>query len=463
MRISLIPSTFLLAGAIAMAPLHAQDSNGTPDVAKPEYVRAALAKMTPAEKEKAVLTATKRISDPGTDATTRVSLVRTLALLQSPESIPALRPLLNDATLADEARYALQRIASPAANAALLAALRESTDTRIQIGLIESLGTLREAAAIPTLKELLRNTKTTEAALRSLCAIGTVEAFAILRDATIAPTLAELHRDLLIDISAKLLESSKSGLNRKEVLAVLTRISQNTEDTEAGFTAWLLRFRFLDADAAAALTGADPVARRAAAIFFNGSRDIESGKVLEKALLNTKSNDVEIIAGALVNRNQTSAAPALRTRIQAEKDSSAKAGLVKALAQLGGPEDVKAFAQWAKNPAPIGDAAKEALRQVRGASIADAFTSLIVNTRTDKETRLLLLSIVIRRPLNQALKELVPLLNDADADIRIETMKTVDRLASKEHIELLEKTKGSLTDKDIATRLSDRITKLRRQ
>ena len=461
MRISLIPSTFLLAGAIAMAPLHAQDATGTLDVAKPEYVRAALAKMTPAEKENAVLAATKRISDPGTDATSRVNLIRTLALLQSPESIPALRPLLNDATLGDEARYALQRIANPAANAALLSALRESTDTRIQIGLIESLATLREAAAIPTLKEFLKNTKTTEAALRGLVAIGTVEAFAILRDATVAPALAELHRDLIVDISAKLLESSKSGLNRKEIFAALAKVSQNTEDAEASFAAWLLRFRFLDADAAAALTGSDPIARRAAAIFFNGSRDIESGKVLEKALLSAKSSDVEIISGALVNRNQTSAAPALRTRIGSEKEIAAKAGLIKALAQLGGAEDVPAFTQWAKAPAPVSDAAKEALRQVRGAGITKAFTNLIANTRTDKETRLLLLGIVIRRPLNQAVTELVPLLNDEDSDIRIETMKAVDRLATKEHIELLEKTQANLKDKTIATRVADRITKLR--
>jgi hypothetical protein len=76
-----------------------------------------------------------------------------LAMVASTKSVPALAPLLRDAKTADSARYALERIAGPEADAAFRDALGTLTGT-LKAGLIGSIGVRGDIAAKSALAAL---------------------------------------------------------------------------------------------------------------------------------------------------------------------------------------------------------------------------------------------------------------------------------------------------------------------
>ncbi len=104
-----------------------------------------------------------------------------LGRMGSRAAVPALGKLLTDAKTANIARYALERIAHPAAGKALRAALSASTGAA-QIGVINSLGDRGDAESVGLLKPLLKsdNAELRGAAVTALGKIGTAPALAAL-------------------------------------------------------------------------------------------------------------------------------------------------------------------------------------------------------------------------------------------------------------------------------------------
>ena len=70
-----------------------------------------------------------------------------LAVYGTADAVPALAPLLTDAELASWARIALEVIPDPTADEALRAAM-EKVDGRLLVGVINSIGVRRDAAAV---------------------------------------------------------------------------------------------------------------------------------------------------------------------------------------------------------------------------------------------------------------------------------------------------------------------------
>ncbi|MDR2862741.1 MAG: HEAT repeat domain-containing protein [Puniceicoccales bacterium] len=457
----LITSSILVfAGAIAFAPLQAQEASI--DASKTEQVRAKLAKLTPEQKQATVLAAIKILEDGQKTAAEKVGAIRSLELLQSPDSVSALSKLLGDATLADEARAALQRIPSAAVPAALLGALRTTTDAKLQAGFLESLGRLREKSAVPVIADLLKSSKDVrvlEASVRALGSIGSAEAFAVLKNASLSPAQVELQKDVLLDIAEKLLSSSKSGADIASIKEVLENFSKDSADTDIRFSSWLLRIRYSLTDAGAALTSGDKVVRSAALAFLSSAQDTESSKTLITLIGTVKGADAKAVLGAIANRHLSAAAPALRSRIGSESDADTKAEFIKTLGQIGSAADVAFFAALLKEKGDFADAANEALKQVRGEGVPAAFVALITNASSGSEVRKELLGISYRRPLPQVTEGILPVLNDPDGDVRIEALKAVERLSSKANLPALEKVNA--TDKDVASRLQKLIKKLR--
>jgi HEAT repeat protein len=112
----------------------------------------------------------------------RARACQQLAIVGTPEAVPALAALLGDAHLGHYAREALEAMASPEADAALRAALGRLQGVQL-IGVINSLGVRGDAAAVPALVKLADNASasTASAALVALARIGTSEAAARLR------------------------------------------------------------------------------------------------------------------------------------------------------------------------------------------------------------------------------------------------------------------------------------------
>lgn len=106
-------------------------------------------------------------------------LCQMLAMVGSVKSVPALAPLLRDAQTADSARYALERIAGPEADAAFRDALPSLTGN-LKAGLIGSIGVRGDTAAkaaLAALKDAAGEPAIVrEAATRALARLATAKA-----------------------------------------------------------------------------------------------------------------------------------------------------------------------------------------------------------------------------------------------------------------------------------------------
>lgn len=104
-----------------------------------------------------------------------------LGLIAGERSVPALSALLTDRETSDMARYALERISAGTVASALREALPK-TRGRMRIGIINSIGNLKDSGAIPALGNLLLDSDaaTAQAAAWALGRIGGVEAIRLL-------------------------------------------------------------------------------------------------------------------------------------------------------------------------------------------------------------------------------------------------------------------------------------------
>jgi len=88
----------------------------------------------------------KSLATPGRTEAGLAFICQMLAMVASAKSVPALAPLLKDAKTTEAARYALERVPGPEADAALRAALA-SLAGPAKAGLIGSIGVRKDAAA----------------------------------------------------------------------------------------------------------------------------------------------------------------------------------------------------------------------------------------------------------------------------------------------------------------------------
>ena len=95
-----------------------------------------------------------RCSGSGLSRAAKDFACRTLTVIGTAASVPALAALLADAELSHMARYALERIPAPEAAAALRDALPKLSG-KLKIGVIGSLGVRRDEASVPALAALL--------------------------------------------------------------------------------------------------------------------------------------------------------------------------------------------------------------------------------------------------------------------------------------------------------------------
>jgi hypothetical protein len=102
-----------------------------------------------------------------------------LAMVGAAKSVPALAPLLRDAKTTDSARYALERIAGPEADAAFRDALPSLTG-HLKAGLIGSIGVRGDTAAKAALAAVKDDAKepavVREAATHALARLATAKA-----------------------------------------------------------------------------------------------------------------------------------------------------------------------------------------------------------------------------------------------------------------------------------------------
>jgi HEAT repeat protein len=144
---------------------------------------------------------------------------RMLRKMGGADSVPALARLLPDKDLSHMARYALERIQDPAAGAALRDALAKVAGA-LKAGVAGSLGARGDAAAVPSLIDLLasEDAATVAAAATALGAIATPEAAsALTRAAKKAPAAA---RSAVIDGALRAAEQLAAAGRKADAASV---------------------------------------------------------------------------------------------------------------------------------------------------------------------------------------------------------------------------------------------------
>jgi uncharacterized protein len=146
-----------------------------------------------------------------------LALCRSLRLIGSEKSVPALEKLLLREETADSARYALEKIQGAAADAALLRAL-DAAQGSIKTGIVSSLGGRKTAEAVKPLASLISgpDAALARAAVVSLGRIGGAEGAAALAEA-----FGRAVGDLKTELAYALLGPIEEGLAARDFPAAL--------------------------------------------------------------------------------------------------------------------------------------------------------------------------------------------------------------------------------------------------
>jgi HEAT repeat protein len=160
----------------------------------------------------------------------RVETARRLAILGSPGAVDRLAELLRDERASHLARSVLEAMADPAAGAVLREQLADLRGLAL-IGVINSIGERRDAAAVSALGNLLKNSdpNVTAAAAGALGKIGTPEAAdALLR---VAPGTREPARSAILAGRLDCAFRLAAGGDRERAFAIFERLRDTSVPT----------------------------------------------------------------------------------------------------------------------------------------------------------------------------------------------------------------------------------------
>jgi len=152
---------------------------------------------------------------------------RKLAIAGTAASAPALASLLGEKDYSHMARMALERMPAPEAAQALRDAAGK-VNNELRIGVIGSLGSRRDAAAVSVLSVLLADgdPSVARAAALALGAIGSGEAASVLK---VAATSAAGNKPAVIDALLACAEALLAGQKRTDALAIYRSLATDNQ------------------------------------------------------------------------------------------------------------------------------------------------------------------------------------------------------------------------------------------
>lgn len=354
---------------------------------------------------------------------------RTLSVIGSATCVPAVAALLEAEDLSDMARFALERLPSPAAGAALHDALPRTTGA-LRAGVICSLAVRGEAESVPRLVPLLDDPdpRIATAAVRALGMIATPEAAEALvalapgggplRDAAVRASLDAADRllragrhDPAAAVYARLDISPMPAAIRPALLEGLVR----TRPAEAVT-------RVLDA-----MTDADNRIRSVAVRLVRELPGEEATRQLAARLPALPvAGQVGLLCG-LAARGDRAARPAVLTALESP-DEEVRIAALRALVALGDVGDVAGLAELAATQAgPEGQAARETLRRRPGAGIDAAIAEAAKHA--GRSARLELIRSLGPRCAAGSVPALLACATDPDEDVQCAALDQLAVLA----------------------------------
>jgi HEAT repeat protein len=305
---------------------------------------------------------------------------RQLWMAGSDRSLDSLAALLADEAMSDAARFALERMTSPAAGKVLRAGLA-SARGRALIGIVDSLGHRRDKEALPLLLPLLSDRDAAVAAAAGWAAgnIGGRDAAQAIETAR-GKSDGALRRTLT---DATLLCADRlAGDGNQRDAAVLYQRLYESEKSPAVRVAALRGLAVASPEQAAhtalgALQGEDADLRAGAAALFLELPGAAITRTLADQLPSLAPERQALVIGVLGGRGDGEALPSLRAAARSESDVVQIAAL-RALGDLGTGDDVPLMLGMCLNASPeLSRVARDSLHRMHGPGVDEALRNFL--------------------------------------------------------------------------------------
>lgn len=381
-------------------------------------------------------------------------ICRQLATIGSDASVSTLLSMLDDKETASIARYAMERISSPAVDDGLLKKLGSVNDDEIKIGIISTLRHRKSVNAVDSLAKLAAaGGSIGDAAIRALGAIGTQKSAVALGKLAVSDAvddallvcademLKQGEKEAAMMICKKLYSSRESPIVRAGALIGLM---------DAGGDAQI----FIEA-----MTDNDPWIQATAAseIPF-----IDDAIIMNNVLLRMDSMSdplkVQVFAGLAENKQQVGGAQIEQIISQTDNAEVRMAGY-EALVVLGGSRTAVTLAQFASKASDRDerDAAREALYRLQGEGVDGTILRTIAgNNDLDEATEIELIQATAGRRIPEACDLLLATARSESRRISSESIRALQQLATGECMEdlvtlLLEMPSSAMENAVVAT------------
>jgi HEAT repeat protein len=367
------------------------------------------------------------------DATTdgKEFVCRQLYVIATPAEVPAVARLLGDEKLSHMARYVLEAMADPPADAALREAMK-TTKGKLLIGIVNSLGVRRDAQSVPAFTQMLAgpDPALAIAAASALGKIANDEATKALASAKSTPN-ADLHA-VVIDAYLKCADERLKNGKPADAAAIYRELYAQDQP---------MRIR---AAALRGLVAAEPQTTvplllelikgqnaQMQAIACRYAQTLPGGETTSKALAASlnglKPDAAELLIDALAIRGDPAARAAVLSAIKSPDDTIQTAAL-KAMGQLGTAGDVAMLAEVATKGGRTGDAARDALARMPGTDVDAAIAANL--QKGTPEVRQELMKALAARGTSSAVPALLDVaVRDGNEPVRIAALNALGALA----------------------------------
>ena len=350
---------------------------------------------------------------------------RRLKRIGTPECVPAVGALLDDAKLSHMARWALESMPYAEADKALRDGLEE-TEGRLKVGVINSIGVRKDAKAVDQLIPLLEDpdAEVAGAAARALGDIATEPAVEALADFR-----AEADGDLEVAAADGSLRAAQelTARGQNDVAAAICRDLRDEKwPGHIRVAAWVGLVKALPADEAAArlteaLSGDDAMLRGQAARLLG--RDVGTD-IVEEVVAGMDelppAGQVRVLEALAVRTDIAGRSTALDAL---ESDSTAvRLAALDLLVGTGTPEDVSDVAAMLdSDDEQVAKAARTTLTDMEADGVNGALVDALDEVPASARTALV--GVLVDRRAEEGVPRMVDMLDSSDADVRMAALQ----------------------------------------
>ncbi len=352
---------------------------------------------------------------------------RELAHVGTKKAVPALAALLGDEKLSHMARYALEPILDPAADAALRDALSK-VKGRPLLGVIGSLGVRRDAKAVDALAKLLADADAdvAQAAARALGRIGTPNAAKAI-DAALAgaPAANQVAFCEGLFRCAEALADGGQYAASQSIFDRLRGLYQAPQQVRAGALRGAILMRREEGIPLMieAIRGADYVLTAAAARASMEMSGPEVTAVLARELPRLPADKQVLLVNTLGRRGDASAGPALLA-LAAKGPDAVRLAAIRNVTHLGYAPALTLLAELAlSGEGDLASVARECLGSFPGKD-ADATIAAML-AHKDAKVRSLAVEMIGQRKTGQSAASLLKAAGDDEESVRLAALRAL--------------------------------------